>query len=338
MKLLCLTCLQLCCLFFSLVPQGALADEVILDNGDRISGSLVKADGKHLTIKTAYAGEVKINWQSIATVTAAEPVEVLLSSGKLAKVKQITNTGQQAANGKHAPVSKADIAYITPPSYLSGKGAAWRGRLDVGASSSSGNTHNDRVNASGEVTARTLQNRFKLSGRMAWAAEQEQETEANLRGTLKAEHFLDEKWFAFARTAFHKDRFQDLNLRSIVGAGSGYQFVESAQDNFYIELGVDYIHEDNRQADDDEYPALRWALNYDSYLYRDKVQFFHEHGLNYSIEGSDKLLFESETGLRFSIHSNLHSTLAMEYDWNNRPAAGKTEDDSRYIFTLGYKW
>jgi len=51
---------------------SAMADEVILKNGDRLSGTVVtKADDK-LVFKTKYAGEIKIDWAEVSRRSASE--------------------------------------------------------------------------------------------------------------------------------------------------------------------------------------------------------------------------------------------------------------------------
>lgn len=38
--------------------SALFADQITLTNGDRLTGTIVKSDGKELTLKTDYAGEV----------------------------------------------------------------------------------------------------------------------------------------------------------------------------------------------------------------------------------------------------------------------------------------
>ena len=38
------------------------AEQVMLKNGDRLTGAIVSMDGKKLVVKTSYAGEVAIDW------------------------------------------------------------------------------------------------------------------------------------------------------------------------------------------------------------------------------------------------------------------------------------
>ena len=45
-------------LFVCLSVSAAWADQVVLKNGDRVTGSIVKKDAKNLTIKTDHFGVV----------------------------------------------------------------------------------------------------------------------------------------------------------------------------------------------------------------------------------------------------------------------------------------
>jgi hypothetical protein len=38
------------------------ADQIVLKNGDRLTGTIEKSDDKALVIKTAFAGEVTVQW------------------------------------------------------------------------------------------------------------------------------------------------------------------------------------------------------------------------------------------------------------------------------------
>ena len=59
-----------------------LADQVVLKNGDRLTGAITKSDDKTLLIKTEFAGEVTIQWPAVQEVNSAQPLHVTLSDGK----------------------------------------------------------------------------------------------------------------------------------------------------------------------------------------------------------------------------------------------------------------
>ena len=63
------------------VPQ-ALADQIRLKNGDQLSGQIIKADGKTLTLKTDYAGAINVSIQSIEQITSDQQLYVALNDGR----------------------------------------------------------------------------------------------------------------------------------------------------------------------------------------------------------------------------------------------------------------
>src|SRR6188472_3644700 len=52
------------------------ADEVLFNNGDRLSGTILSADGGKLKIKTKVAGELTVDMKDVKTFTTDEPIEV----------------------------------------------------------------------------------------------------------------------------------------------------------------------------------------------------------------------------------------------------------------------
>jgi outer membrane lipoprotein SlyB len=68
--------------FLFLLAIPAVADQVALKNGDRLTGSISKADGKELVIKTDYAGDVTVKFDAIQGITSAGDLHVVLSDGK----------------------------------------------------------------------------------------------------------------------------------------------------------------------------------------------------------------------------------------------------------------
>src|ERR1043165_7800920 len=82
--------------FFSLFLQLALADQVVMKNGDRLTGNIEKYDDKNLLIKTDYAGELKLDWSAIQQITSSEPLNVSLSNGQTVKGNVTTTDGNIA--------------------------------------------------------------------------------------------------------------------------------------------------------------------------------------------------------------------------------------------------
>ena len=65
-----------------LAASYLLADQVVLNNGDRLTGTIVKSDGKHLVLKTDYAGEITIHWDALQGLASSGPLHIGLKSGQ----------------------------------------------------------------------------------------------------------------------------------------------------------------------------------------------------------------------------------------------------------------
>ena len=69
-------------LFCHLLPMQLLADQVSLKNGDRLTGTIVKSDGKTLILHTDYAGDVDLNWSAIQGLQSGQELHVRLQDGR----------------------------------------------------------------------------------------------------------------------------------------------------------------------------------------------------------------------------------------------------------------
>lgn len=327
-------------LAMTVIINETFADTIVLVNQDRISGKLVTMEEGKLTIETSYAGEITLEWSEVARIIADEPVQVLLSDKT-----SLRGNLQEAAPGKMklkmgkivetVSFDLAEVQAINPKSEDEPT-VKFSGRLNVGLSKSSGNTETESHHVDGEIVARTKKNRYTAGIEYNREESDDQLSEEEYLGYAKYDHFLTEQWYTYVNTLFEKNEFKDLNLRSTIGAGLGYQFYESEFTNLSLEAGLGYVNEDFVTAEDEDSAAGRWAVNFDRYIYEKDIQFFHFHEGYQSLQESDDLFIRSHTGLRFPLSPAFQATLQYDYDWDNTPAPGEEKDDSRYLFTLGY--
>src|SRR6516164_2283648 len=69
----------------SLVVFASLgfADQISMKNGDRLTGSVIKSDGKDLVLKSDLAGQVTIPWDAVTAVNSTEQLHVGLKDGQV---------------------------------------------------------------------------------------------------------------------------------------------------------------------------------------------------------------------------------------------------------------
>ena len=91
--------------FFSLPPCWPAA-KVVLKNGDKLTGEIVKSDGKTLVMKTVYAGNVEIQWEAVSEIASDKPVYVILQGDQKLFGRLETEAGQlQVATAQAGVVS-----------------------------------------------------------------------------------------------------------------------------------------------------------------------------------------------------------------------------------------
>jgi hypothetical protein len=59
----------------------ARADQIVLNNGDRISGQILSADGGSLIILSPIAGKITVDLKNVRTFSTDGPIKILLSDG-----------------------------------------------------------------------------------------------------------------------------------------------------------------------------------------------------------------------------------------------------------------
>src|ERR1700675_4587875 len=72
---------RVCLLLLSIVPLLS-ADQVVLKNGDTITGAIVKKDGAKLTINSEFLGEVSMPWAAVKGLKSDADLTVVLPGGE----------------------------------------------------------------------------------------------------------------------------------------------------------------------------------------------------------------------------------------------------------------
>ena len=325
-----------------LITAGkVMGDEIWLKNGDHITGNVIRMENNILNFKTPYAGEISVRWEEIANLRTDEPIAVILSDK--------TSTRGIISAGKDGKVSvrvdnilepltfdlaQVDVINPKPPK----PALKLNARVNVGIATQRGNTDTDNYHLDGEFVARTEKNRYTVGAELNREKTDGERTSNNALGYIKYDHFLSQKWYFYSNALFEQDEFKDLDLRTTVGVGLGYQFFETPLTNLSIEAGLSYVNEDYDQADDNSYSAGRWALKYDRYLIEKIVQFFHYHEGYVSLEDTEKIIFKSRTGLRVPLYERFIATAQYNFDWDSDPAPGAERVDATYLLSLGYQY
>lgn len=326
-------------LTLSMAIQIVLADEVILDNGDRLTGEFVRLEEGQLVFKTAYAGEITIQVDNVKRLVTDAPMETTLLDGTTRKGTVFYREFDNAQPEIENPQTDINIAQVRDIYTKPKPPVRIRGRANVGITNESGNTETEQYRIDAELVARTEKQRFTIGGEFNKQRADNTTTVANWKGYGMYDYFIKPKWFLYASSLFEHDEFADLDLRTTLGAGGGHQFFESDELNLSASAGLAYIFENYIEAEDDEFPGAQWIVQYDQYFFNKFVQLFHSNNGYISLEDASSWLINTRQGLRFPLYKGFVTTLQYNYDYNNNPSPDAISKwDSKFMLLLGYQF
>ena len=313
-----------------------------MQNGDRLTGKVLEYERGTLTFETSYAGKLSIGWSEVAGIETDEEVLVVTDteqelSGRLGTDEAGRLFVVETASGLPHALDDDNLKKVTPPP---ARVAGFRinGRINASTDLRKGNTDKEAFHVDGDVTGRGGRNRIHVFGQLNNEEDDDRTTVSNWSIAGNLDHFLDEKLFVYANTAFENDEFADLRLRTTLGGGLGYQFDEGDARNLSLRGGAAWINEDLFDEADDSFAALQEELQYDEYVFKRVLQLFHSHATRFSLDGQDQLIFRSRTGLRWPLRGGFNATLQVDYDYNSNPARDANTQDTQFLATVGYGW
>jgi putative salt-induced outer membrane protein YdiY len=320
-------------------PSYAWADEVLLHNGDRLTGEIVKMEDELLTLKTTYGGEttmLTLTWEEVARLRSDKPMKILLHGEPGASVLEFFSGGgtkvmaTEVGSGTSIPLKEIRAINLDPIYY--------RGTVTIGGNNTQGNTQTKAINSAARITLRAHRQRLNLEAKYNYGEAGDTVTARNSLASGKYDFFLTKKVFLNAMSLFEKDTFQRLNLRMTFGAGVGYQFLESRRKILSAEVGLAYVNEHFTTTESQQTPSAHWALKYDHAVLPDRLSVFHKHDGYYDLAAGNAVRVLADQGVRVVVYQQLFVNLEYDLRFNSQPAPGRKQLDEAYIFGLGYQF
>ena len=326
-------------LVLSLFSAPAMAATVVLNNGDKLTGQVIRLSDNILTLESPIYGEVEIPWRKVSELNSSDAVTVQLQDGRTAKGGVNLNaqgelTIDQGELGRSNNLRKADVAFLNPP--VVDNSVKYSGRANLGGVFNRGNSQDDALNFDTEFIARTPANRYTVAAEVNEAESTGVTTTSNRYLLTQYDAFLSEKDYLFVNAKVKQDKLADLNLRSTLGAGYGYQFFETEIAKMSTEYGLAYIREDYQLAPDEAFPSLSLGLDYERKFWKKKLVFFNNYDLSLSLENMSDALFKTKVGLRLPIVDNVNVATQVNVDYDNMPPPGVRKTDTSLVFSVGY--
>lgn len=313
---------------------AAVADEVVLENGDAITGKVKRLEDGVLTVTTDYSKPLGIRASSVAGITTDEPVEVRLAGGEVVKGRLSSPVAGKVVlepgEGRSAvEVDWARVESVNP------KKAAWNGSVSIGGNLQTGNTDRMSVAASAEAVRKSDIDRTNFKLLYNYAEEADSMTVRNLYGALKYDYFFTGRTYGFVSVEMLSDRFRDIRLRTVTGPGVGYQVWDEKTRALSLEIGAAYFAEDLVTGLDDSWAtsraafSLRWRLN-------GSLEFTDAFVLSNRVDDMADYQMRNEAAVTTGLGASWALKLSNIMDYDSEPSAGVRSTDIFWILALQY--
>ena len=338
---------------FALFTSSLFADQVVLKNGDRLTGTIEKSDDKSLVIKTEFAGEVTVKWPAVQEIKSEQPLHVGLKDGK-AVVGPVASTDGKievsAKSGEKIEVPKESIVVMRSesaqkawekeqhPGLLQG----WQGGITLGFGLTGGNSETKNLALAFNGIRTGLHDKLTLYEASVYSTNElapaaTRVTANTNQGGARYDRDITGRLFGFVNTDFATDALQDLNLRYVFGGGLGVHLIKRDATTLDILGGANYTHEDYTQPA----PAPHLIHSFSAAQVGD--EFLHKIGKSTVItqrafffpdlesSGEYRATFDLGTVTKFNKWLGWQNSFGDVYVTN--PPTGKKKND--LVFTTG---
>jgi putative salt-induced outer membrane protein YdiY len=247
-----------------------------------------------------------------------------------------------AAGRDSAPVPQ-DAAPVVYPQ--------WSGALSLGASWTDGNTESDSITGSFNAQRRGEKDRWTFDAFTNYGTTTDTITDVKTTTTnnsgagAKYDYFWSQQTYLFGNGSGKVDHIADLDLRTILGAGIGYQWKESEKLKWGTEAGLSYVDEDfEDDTADTDFLAVRLGSNL-AYQISSSASFEQVAEVLPSLDDSEDVIAKIDNRLKLNITGKWIAQIQYVLDFDGSVPTGaaagpdgKEETDHRIVLGLGWSF
>jgi putative salt-induced outer membrane protein YdiY len=337
-----------------LLAGGLWADQIVLKDGDRITGVIVRKDGEKLTVESRNFGVVTLNWADVETIKTENPVNVVLSGDRAVKGAITTQDGRIVVSsaGAAQTVAPADVLVLrNDAEQLAYERLLNPGLLDLWAITGSVNIAGIKGNAESSTlttpinfvrasrTSRTTAyfNSIRSSATVNGVSAR---TASAIRGGWAYNRNLTKRLFFNGFNDYEYDRFQSLDLRVVLGAGLGYEVLRTENARLAVVGGAAW----NREKFGPAAPTLPFTRNSaeaywgDDFAYKLNTRTALTQGFRMfnNLTNSGEYRMNFDIGATTVLMRWLTWNIALSDRYLSNPVPGRQKNDFLYSTGFGF--
>ena len=335
------------------IPFAAQADQIVLSNGDRITGQIVESDAETLKVTTEFIGDIEIKWEAVAEISSDDKVFISSKDGQVL-VGPVKTRGEsfrvETAQSGAIEVPKSEVAAVRNEESQAAHEAEverlrnpkltdfWSGFFDTGFSLTAGNAETKSFTNAARADRTTQRDKISVYATTIFSQNSttgETLTTANaIRGGTRYDVNVSEKMFTFGFLDLEFDEFQSLDLRSVVGGGLGYHLKKSDRTTWDFFSGASL----NQEFFDNDITRRSGELVLGEELvfnFSEKSSWSHRIALYPNMSQTGEFRLQFDTSLNSDIWKWLGWHVTVSDRFLSNPVPGREKND--VLLTTGLR-
>lgn len=318
---------------FSISP--AVAVELHLKNGDRLTGVLVARENGVIVFRSPVLGEVRVPESQAAIVEAPEtPVESLAGI-------------PPSAASIPKPTTSADASRPVKPAF-----PPWRGKVEFGFLQQTGRKDTLQVSLRGDAEKIAGENTYRVEARALYGEQYKETTSDRYDGQFRWRHELSPRTFSQVQSSYTRDQVKLIDHNIEENVGLGYKFIQKPRHTVNAGFGVTAQYRDAAGVESGITYLGEFFQDY-TYKLTGRLSILQDSSISYSpdersryatVGSSSVRIDDGATNYRLRFNSALQGkmtdrislNLRFEYEFDNAILDPKAKVDQRITSSIGY--
>lgn len=323
------------------IAAAQRTDIVVLGNGDRITGEVVRLERGRLEFKTDEAGTLYIEWDNINRVEARRTFEVGTSDGRRFLGRLEPGTPRTLSVGSANGTVTLPVIEVT---LISPVGASFWRKLDGSFDAGFNYTQSSGV-AQLNVNSETVFRRPRFEARMDLslnATAQQADGSRDDRASFDASYvrFRGARWMVGSAARFETNESLGLRLRSQVGMTAGPRLVNSNRAQLALTAGLVVNNEQAVDAESTSNVEAALALQSSYFTYdRPRTELSASFRSYPSLSNFGRQRIQLDSAAKREVWKDLFLALNVYDSFDSRPPnAAFDKNDVGVVLSIGWSY
>lgn len=339
-------------LFCFSLPAQAL-DFVTTHDGGHITGQINHITDTTIVIQTDYAGEITIQRDKVSGFSTQQ-----LLSVRLQDETTITGYIEQYENNqlliKHPQgqliTSLQNIAESWSPldtdprlvriqQKQQAEARHWSYQANLDLTGKEGNSDEFGLNLGLAAELKGQKDSLKIYANIDQAERDGEDSSDEIIVGAEYNAYTNDPWGWYLRAQLEKDEFENLDLRTLLGAGVNYRVFHSPDHSLELRSGLAYRHEKFKDGNTEQAPSLDFGLIHD-WQFADWGKMTNKLTYTPAIDDFGDYLLTHDSGIEIplGLSDQWQLKLGLQNDYTSMPAEDRKHLDTSYYSRLQLNW